>query len=210
MEKPGVITVMIVDDHPVVRQGLAAIIGTQPDMRVVGQVGTGADALRVFESEQPDVTLMDLQLPDISGIEVAARLHAQKAQARVVMFTSYAREDEIQQALKAGALSYIRKGSEPTELLTAIRTVHAGRRHVPAEIGRHLAEHTTHSDLTPREHEVLQKMFEGKSNKEIAASLQLSDQTVGVHVKRILSKLGVNSRTEAVTLGLRRGLLHID
>src|SRR5689334_22505361 len=138
MEKPGIITVLIVDDHPVVRQGLAAIIGTQPDMRVVGQVGTGAEALSVFQSEQPDVTLMDLQLPDISGIEVAARLHAKSPGARVVMFTSYAREDEIQQALKAGALSYIRKGSEPTELLTAIRAVNSGRRHVPAEIGRHL------------------------------------------------------------------------
>jgi DNA-binding NarL/FixJ family response regulator len=210
MEDISVIHILLVDDHPVVRQGLAAIIGTQKDMMVVGEAESGEEAIAIFAAKKPDVTLMDLRLPDMSGIDVAGRLHATWPQARIMMFTSFAREEEIHDALKAGALSYIRKGALPSELLEAVRVVHAGKRHVSPEMARHLAAHVAHCDLTPREHEVLQQILEGKSNKEIAGALGISEQTVPVHVKNLLNKLGVGSRTEAVTQGLRRGLLHLD
>ena len=210
MPAPAAIRVLVVDDHPVVREGLAAIIGTQGDMRVVGEAGGGEEALAAFQRERPDVTLLDLRLPGASGIDVAAQLHAQWPEARIIMFTSYAREEEIYEALRAGAWSYIRKGAARSELLQAIRAVHAGQRYISPEIGRRLADHVTHDDLSPREREVLQQMLEGGSNKDIAATLSISEHTVNVHVKNILSKLGVSGRTEAVTVALRKGILQLD
>jgi DNA-binding NarL/FixJ family response regulator len=204
------IRVLVVDDHVVVREGLAAIIGTQPDMRIVAQAANAEEALAAFAAEMPDVTLMDLRLPGASGIDLAAKLQAQHPGARIIMFTSYAREEEIYEALKAGAWSYIRKGAARSELLQAIRAVHSGQRYISADIGRQLADHVSHSELSVREREVLQHMFFGKSNKEIAAALEISEHTVNIHVKNILSKLGVSGRTEAVTLALRKGILHID
>jgi DNA-binding NarL/FixJ family response regulator len=210
MAQSAPIRVLVVDDHPVVREGLAAIIGTQPDMQVIGEAASGDEALTLFAAQKPDVTLMDVRLPGLSGIDVAARLRAQVSDARIIMFTSYAREEEIYEALKAGAWSYIRKGAARSELLQAIRAVHAGQRYISAEIGRHLADHVSHNELSVREREVLQHMFEGRSNKEIASALDISEHTVNIHVKNILSKMGASGRTEAVTLALRKGILNID
>jgi two-component system, NarL family, response regulator len=204
------IGVLVVDDHPVVRRGLGAIIETQADMRVAGFAATAGEALDVFARTAPDVTLMDLRLEGASGIDVAARILAGRPKARVIMFTSFARYDEIYEALKAGALSYLRKGSSPEELLQAIRTVHAGGRYVPAEIALTVAEHVGEGVLSVREREVLQLVFDGHSNKQIASRLGLSELTVAVHVKNILSKLGVGSRTEAVSAALRKGILRLE
>jgi DNA-binding NarL/FixJ family response regulator len=204
------IRILIVDDHPVVREGLAAILSTQDDMQVVAQAGSGEEAMTAFAEQPPDVTLMDLRLPDTSGIDLAARLQSRWPGTRVIMFTSFARGEEVYEALKAGAWSYIRKGAARSELLQAIRSVHAGQRYISPDIGRHLADHVTQNELSVREREVLAQMFEGKSNKEIGSALGISEHTVNIHVKNILSKLGASGRTEAVTIALRKGLLNID
>ena len=204
------IRVLIVDDHPVVREGLVAIISTQQDMRVLAEAGSGEEAIRAFAAEAPDVTLMDLRLPDMSGIDLAGKLQARWPGSRIVMFTSFARGEEVYEALKAGAWSYIRKGAARSELLQDIRTVHAGQRYISPDVGRHLADHVSQNELSARELEVLAQMFEGKSNKEIGKALGISEHTVNIHVKNVLAKLGASGRTEAVTIALRKGLLHID
>jgi two-component system, NarL family, response regulator len=204
------IAVLVVDDHPVVRRGLAAIISTQTDMRVAAEAASATEALAAFAREEPHVTLLDLRLAGVSGIDVAARMLALKPKARIIMFTSFGREDEIYEALKTGALSYLRKGAEPEEVLRAIRTVHAGARYVPPAIAHSLAEHVGQESLSARELEVLRHVFEGRANKEIAAALGVSEGTIKVHVKNIMGKLGVGSRTEAVTAALRKGILHVE
>jgi two-component system NarL family response regulator len=209
-DAPDPIRVFVVDDHPVVREGLAAIVSTQSDMRIVGEAAGADEALAAFAKEPPDVTLMDLRLPGTSGIDLATRIQEQWPGARIIMFTSYAREEEIYEALRAGAWSYIRKGAARSELLQAIRAVHAGQRYISPEIGRHLADHVSQNELSSREREVLQEMFHGRSNKEIGVALGISEHTVNIHVKNVLSKLGVSGRTEAVTVALRKGILHLD
>lgn len=202
--------VLVVDDHPVVREGLAAIIGTQSDMVVVGEAASGDEAFEACAAQRPDVTLMDLCLPGLSGIDLAARLRASWPDLRVIMFTSFAREQEIYEAFKAGACSYIRKGAARSELLQAIRAVHRGERYISPEIGRHLADHAQNSSLSARELEVLRHVMKGSSNKAIARVLAISEHTVNIHVKNILAKLGASCRTEAVALALKKGILQLE
>jgi two-component system, NarL family, response regulator len=204
------IRVMVVDDHPVVRTGLRALIDGEGDMHVVAEADDGAQALSLFAQAQPEVTLLDLRLGEETGVDVVARLQAAHPGARVIMFSSYAREDEIHAALENGAFSYIRKRAPPGELLQAIRTVHAGKRYVSPEIKDRLAERIDHDDLSTREREVLQLMFEGRSNKEISTRLSISLHTVHIHVRHIMDKLGANRRTEAVANALKKGILKVD
>ncbi len=204
------IRILVVDGQPVVCEGLAAIIAAENDMLLVGQAATADEVLKAFVEGQPDVTLMDLRLPGTSGIELTRRVQELRPGARVIMFTSYAREEEIGRALEAGVCSYIDKGVAKLELLHAIRTVHAGKPYFSREISQRLSDVTRGSDLSPREREVLVHLFYGRSNKEIAAELAISDHTVNVHVKNVLNKFGVGGRTDAVVLALRKGMLALD
>jgi DNA-binding NarL/FixJ family response regulator len=204
------IRVLVVDDHAVVRAGLAALLDSEPDMCVVGVAANAADAASNFAALKPDVTLMDLRLPNVSGIEVMEHLQALSPGARVIMFTSYTKEDEIHAALKKGVWSYILKGAPASELLEAIRVVHSGRRYISPQIGEQVVDHLSQDDLSAREREVLQQMFEGHSNKEIGATLDISEHTVNAHVRNIMAKLGANRRTEAIATALHRGILRVD
>jgi two-component system, NarL family, response regulator len=204
------IRVMVVDDHPVVRAGLRALIDGEADMRVVAEAADGTQALALLAAHELDVTLLDLRLEDETGIDVVARLQAAQPGARVIMFSSYARESEVHAALQAGAFSYIRKRAPPGELLRAIRMVHQGQRYVPTEVGDQLAARVEHDELSAREREVVQLMFEGRSNKEIGTALEISQHTVHIHVRHIMDKLGANRRTEAVATALKKGILKVD
>jgi two-component system, NarL family, response regulator len=202
------IRVLVVDDHPVVRAGLRTWIDGQTDMHVVGEAADPEEALSAHAALDVDVTLLDLHLP--SGIDVAARLHKRSSDARVIMFSSRTREDEICAAFKVGVRSYIRKGAPASELLQAIRTVHAGRRYIAPELAQHLADHLAEDELSVREREVLQLMFDGRSNREMATALGISEHTINVHVRNVMSKLGASRRTEAIAAALRKGIIGVD
>ncbi len=206
----GRIRVMVVDDHPVVRTGLRALIDGEHDMCVVAEADDGKQALALYAQARPDVTLLDLRLADETGVDVVARLQAEQPGARVIMFSSYAREEEIHAAIRSGAFSYIRKRAPPGELLQAIRTVHAGKRYISPEVRDQLAGHIAHDELSSREREVLQLMFEGRSNREISSKLDISLHTVHIHVRHIMDKLGANRRTEAVATALKKGIIKVD
>lgn len=205
------VRLLVVDDHPVVREGLLAILATQVDMKVVGEAASAEEALALQTPEPPDVAVLDLRLPGISGIQLLSQLPSRWPAIRSVVFTSYCLEEEVYAALAAGAWAYVRKGAIRAELLHAIRTVHSGERHIPPEIAAKLAEHVARGGgLSVREREVLGHVRDGRTNKDVAGILGISEHTVNLHVKSILSKLAASSRTEAVTLALRKGILPLD
>jgi two-component system NarL family response regulator len=203
----GLIRVGLVDDHPVVRDGLAAILGLQPDITVVGEAGTGREACALFDRQRPDVLLLDLKMPDMGGLEVVQTLCAAHPEARIIILTTYGGDEDIFRSLKAGARGYLLKDAPRQQILEAIRTVYSGERYLPLTIASKLAEHALQPELTGREREVLQRMACGKSNKEIGAALFISEGTVKTHVKAILAKLDAVSRTEAVMIAAERGLV---
>ena len=203
------IRVLCVDDHPVVRDGIAAIISLQPDMVLAGAAATGGEALERFFELRPDVALVDLQLPDMSGFDLIKKIKDKSPNARIIVLSSHEGDVDIQRALEAGAQGYVAKGIVRGELLETIRSVHAGKRRLPAAVAQKLAEHMADEPISARELEVLSLMAAGKRNKEIASELSIAEDTVKMHVRNILSKLQVNDRTEAVTVALRRGIIHL-
>jgi len=203
------IRVLCVDDHPVVRDGIAAIISLQPDMVLAGAAATGGEALERFFELRPDVALVDLQLPDMSGFDLIKKIKDKSPNARIIVLSSHEGDVDIQRALEAGAQGYVAKGIVRGELLETIRSVHAGKRRLPAAVAQKLAEHMADEPISARELEVLSLMAAGKRNKEIASELSIAEDTVKMHVRNILSKLQVNDRTEAVTIALRRGIIHL-
>ena len=209
MSEPVSIRILSVDDHPLLREGIAILIENQPDMVLVGQASTGHEAIEQFREHKPDVTLMDLRLPDISGIDALIAIRADHPDACVVMLTTFEGDVEIQRALEAGARSYMLKTTPAKELIEVIRQAHKGKKRIPAEVAAHLAEHMGEEALTPREVEVLQHLAGGNRNKDIADRLFISEETVKVHIKHIMEKLGANDRTQAVAIGVRRGIIQI-
>jgi DNA-binding NarL/FixJ family response regulator len=209
MNHPPRIRVFSVDDHPLMREGVAAVINSQSDMLMVGQAATGREAIQRFRELRPDVTLLDLRLPDLSGIDVLSAIISEFPPARIVMLTTFEGDVEIQRSLTAGARGYLLKNAPPTELVGAVRQVHAGRKRIPNEIAAQLAEHIADERLTEREIDVLQHVAGGNRNKDIAELLSISEETVKVHVKHIMEKLGANDRTGAVAIGVRRGIIQL-
>jgi DNA-binding NarL/FixJ family response regulator len=205
----GSIRILAVDDHQLLREGIAAVLDGQVDMTLVGEAGNGQEAIESFRRLRPDVTLMDLRMPDMTGIEAISAIRTEFPQARIIVLTTYAGDVQAAAALRAGAVGYLLKSLVRKELIETIRAVHAGKRRVPAEIATEIAEHVADDALTEREIEVLRRVAAGKSNKLIAAELDISEGTVKTHMKSILPKLDASDRTHAVTIALKRGILDI-
>jgi DNA-binding NarL/FixJ family response regulator len=203
------IRVLSVDDHPLVREGIAALINDQPDMRMAAQGASGKEAIQGFRDHQPDVVLMDVRLPDMSGIDAMITIRSEFPDARIIIVTSSEGDAEMQRALEGGARGYMLKSMPPKDLLEAIRKVHAGKKAIPPEIAARLANHYSDETLTEREIEILQQIAEGNRNRDIADKLFISEGTVKVHIKHIMGKLGANDRTQAITIAVRRGIIHL-
>src|ERR1700742_1870159 len=203
------IRIMIVEDHAVVRQGLAALLRTVPDFSIVAEASDGRKAIELFRLHQPDVTLMDLRLQQMNGVEAIISIRADFPQARIIVLTTFDGDEDIYRALQAGARGYLLKGMTGEELMDAIRSVYAGKSRIPASVAERLAERMSAPSLTSRETEVLQLIVGGNSNKEIAAALYISEATVKTHINSLLSKLGVTDRTQAATTALQRGIVHL-
>jgi two-component system NarL family response regulator len=204
------IRIVVADDHPIVREGLSAIINAQPDMHVVAEAGNGEEAVEVFRSTRPDVLLLDLVMPKMSGQDALKEIRKQFQNARVIVLTSFQGEEDIYRALQGGARAYLQKEAPCKVLLETIRAVHAGQRRIPSEVAARLASRIPSSDLTPREMDVLKLIVNGLSNKEIAAQLHTTEGTIKGYVSNILVKLGVSDRTQAATAALQRGIVHLD
>jgi DNA-binding NarL/FixJ family response regulator len=209
MSQQARIRVFSVDDHPLLRQGIAAIINSQPDMQLVSEASSGSEGIQKFREHQPDVTLMDLRLPDMSGIDTMIAIRTEFSGARIIMLTTFEGDVEVQRALEAGARGYMLKSMPPKDLVEVIRQVHAGKKRVPAELAAQLAEHLSDEALTEREVDVLRHVAGGNRNRDIAEQLFISEETVKVHVKHIMDKLGATDRTQAIAIAVRRGIMQL-
>ncbi len=203
------IRILSVDDHPLLREGIAAVINSQQDMCVIADASSAKDAIEQFRKHKPDVTLMDLRLPDKSGIDTMISIRTEFPEARIIMLTTFEGDVEIQRALEAGARAYLLKSMPPKELLEVIRQVHAGKKRVPPQLAAQLAEHMSDEALTSREIEVLSQIAEGNRNRDIGEKLFITEETVKVHIKNIMGKLGASDRTQAVAIAIRRGIIHL-
>jgi DNA-binding NarL/FixJ family response regulator len=203
------IRILVVDDHPVVRQGVAGLVGGHPDMRVVGEASNGREAIQQFRAHHPDGVLMDLQMPEMNGLDALMAIRDEAPEARIIVLTTYAGDAQVLRAIKAGARGYLLKSALHRELLDTIRAVHAGKKSLSAEVSYELAEHATDDVLTPAEVRVLRLIAEGNANKEIAEQLSVSEETVKGQVRNILSKLGAKDRTHAAMIGLKRGIIEV-
>ena len=209
MSETAPVRILSIDDHPLLREGIASIINSQPDLQLVADASSGGEGIQKHREHLPDITLLDLRLPDMSGIDALIAIRREFPAARVIMLTTFEGDMEIHRALEAGAFGYLLKSMPPNELVDAIRSVHRGKKRIPVEVAAHLAEHMGEDALTPREIEVLRHIAGGNRNRDIGERLFISEETVKVHIRHIMEKLGATDRTQAVSIAVRRGIVQL-